>query len=116
MRAFLFSFVVAFWTDKAFVTYFVVSMMLTDVICNAEIKFLRFYSFPTPHSAEESLWFFRERENVLIISRDAWNDEILLRNSILARGIRDPDETATGCVMLAKKEMKYKWKSKNKIK
>ena len=58
MCALFFSFVVPFWTDKAFVTYFV-----------AEIKFLRSYSFPTPHSKQESPWFLRERENVLVISR-----------------------------------------------
>ena len=50
-------FVVAFLTNEAFVTYLVAFMILTDMICNTEIKYLRFYAFPTPHSKQESLRF-----------------------------------------------------------
>ena len=95
---FFFRFVVGVWIDKAFVTYIVAFVILTDVICNAEIKFLRFYSFPTPHTKQGSPWFLRERDNVSIISRDAWNDQIFLRDSILVRGIGDPVSSCDGSV------------------
>ena len=90
MCSFFFTFVVAFLTDKPFVTYLVVLMILTDMICKAEFKFLRVYAFPTPYPKQESLWFLRERKNVLVITRDAWKGQILLRDPILQRGIGDP--------------------------
>ena len=77
---------VTFWTDKPFVTYFVAFMILTDMTCNAEIKFLCFYLFPTPHSKQGSPRFMSECENVLVNSRDAWNGQIFLHDSILQRG------------------------------
>ena len=45
MCAFFFSFVVVFWTDEHFGAYFVASTISTDMIYDAETKFLRFYIF-----------------------------------------------------------------------
>ena len=56
-----------------------------------KIKFLRFCAFHTPHSTQESPWLLLEREIVLVMTRDAWNGQIFLRNSILQRDIGDPD-------------------------
>ena len=79
--------------DKPFVTYLVAFMILTDMICNAEIGFLQVYAFPTSHSTQELTWFLCERENVLVITRDAWKGQIFLRDSILQQGVGDPVDT-----------------------
>ena len=86
MCYFFFSFVVAFRTDKFFVTYLVI--FRHDMQRKSE--FLRFYAFHTPHSTQESPCLLRERENVLVITRDAWKGPIIVRDSILQRGIGDP--------------------------
>ena len=96
MCPFFYSFVVAFLIDEPFVTYLVAFIILTVMICNAEIKHLRFYAFPTLHSKQESPWFLRERENVLAISHDAWKGQIILRDSTLQQGIGDPENKHPG--------------------
>ena len=82
-------FLVALWTDKPFVTYFVASMILTDMICNAEIKFLQLYVFPTPYSMAQS--FLREREKVLVITRHAWKGQIFYVIQFFNWVIGDPE-------------------------
>ena len=84
----------AFWlrfqTAEPFVTYLVAFMILTDMICNAEIKYLWFYAFPTPHSETGIALIFAWTRKCF--GNYSWRvkNQIFLRDSILQRGIGDP--------------------------
>ena len=45
---------------------------------------------PILRPREYEFWLFREREILFWISRDAWKGQIILRDSVIRKGIGDP--------------------------
>ena len=52
-------------------------------------------------------WFLRERENVLVVIRDAWKGQIFLRDSILHWSLGDPVMLAAWVHVRQRLEVKY---------